>query len=163
MRYALYVISRIKRFKIDFISLILLLIDAKERISEARENMRKKKTECPDTECLWILGESEAHKKLLTNPVISLFISLKWQKIAPIYSNYQRFMLFFLIMLTWYIQAMFGGQSTRPQSAIHPKENEFCSKQSGKPDSITNIVGDASIYFAFAIFEQDLNSKFKGN
>ena len=144
-------ISRKKRSRNAFSFLILLLTDAKEKISEAREKMRKKKTECPDTECLWILGESEAHKKLLTNPVISLFINLKWQKIAPIYSNHQRFMFFFLIILTWYIQAMFGGQSTRPKSAIHPMENEFCSEQYGDPDSITNIVGDASIYFAFAI------------
>ena len=151
MRKAPYVISKIKRSRIVFSFLIPLLIDARERISEAREKMRKKKTECPDTECLWILGESEAHKKLLTNPVISLFISLKWQKIAPIYSNHQRFMLFFLIMLTWYIQAMFGGQSTRPKYAIHPKENEFCSEQNGDSNSITNIVGDASIYFAFTI------------
>ena len=60
-----------------------------------------------------VIGESEAHKHLLTNPVISLFINLKWQKIAPIYSNYQRFLYFFYMILTWYIVAMFGGMSTR--------------------------------------------------
>ena len=99
------------------------------------------------------LGESEAHKHLLTNPVISLFINLKWQKIAPIYSNYQRFLYFFYMILTWYIVAMFGGTSTRQRNAIHPLTSELCpikeveKKTDGEPDSST---GDAIIFIAFA-------------
>ena len=31
----------------------------------------------PDTECLWVLGESDAHKHLLTNPVFSL-MTFSW-------------------------------------------------------------------------------------
>ena len=99
------------------------------------------------------LGESEAHKHLLTNPVISLFINLKWQKIAPIYSNYQRFLYFFYMILTWYIVAMFGGTSTRQRNAIHPNPKELCcpinetKKTDGQPDSST---GDAIIFIAFA-------------
>ena len=99
------------------------------------------------------LGESEAHKHLLTNPVISLFINLKWQKIAPIYSNYQRFLYFFYMILTWYIVAMFGGISTRQPNAIHPNPLELCpinetkKTDDGQPDSST---GDAIIFVAFA-------------
>ena len=90
------------------------------------KNSKKNSKDRPDSECLWALGESEAHKHLLTNPVISLFINLKWQKIAPIYSNYQRFLYFFYMILTWYIVAMFGGTSTRHRDAIHPNPKELC-------------------------------------
>ena len=99
---------------------------------------------------LLALGESEAHKHLLTNPVISLFINLKWQKIAPIYSNYQRFLYFFYMILTWYIVAMFGGMSTRKLDAIHPNPLELCpSERKQDPRSIQPF-GDVIIYVAFA-------------
>ena len=100
------------------------------------------------------IGESEAHKHLLTNPVISLFINLKWQKIAPIYSNYQRFLYFFYMILTWYIVAMFGGISTRQPNAIHPNPLELCPirNETKKPDDGQpySSTGDALIFGAFA-------------
>ena len=123
----------------------LFCIAAKEKMNP------RSSTDRPDTECLWVLGESEAHKHLLTNPVISLFINLKWQKIAPIYSNYQRFVFFFLIILTWYILAMFGGKSKRDLKAIHPFPSELCTEPYQKKDSVIQKFGNTFIYIAFAI------------
>ena len=91
-------------------------------------------TERPDTEFLWALGESESHKHLLSNPVIALFIEMKWQKIEPIYRRGQRFLFFFTLIQTWFILAMFGGKSTRKRELIHPNEKEVCSTHADVDD-----------------------------
>ena len=126
-------------------------------LTEAKEKIKKSSTERPDTECLWVLGESDRHKHLLTNPVIQLFINLKWQKYAPIYSNYQRFLFFYLIILTWYILAMFGGKSKRDLNAIHPFTSELCNVQYEKKDSVIQKFGNTSIYIGFVILVSNFN------
>ena len=67
----------------------------------------------PETECLWYMGQSKTHRHLLRHPVVTSFLWLKWQKIRGYFNRNLRFYLLFVMVLTWYIFARFGGVSTR--------------------------------------------------
>jgi len=57
----------------------------------------------PEAEPLWYLSQSKRHRELLSHPVISSFLCLKWRKIRPYYWSYAIFYLTFVVTVTTYI------------------------------------------------------------
>lgn len=90
----------------------------------------------PETEALWHMGQSKAHRHLLKHPVITSFLWLKWVRIRRYYNRNLRFYMLFVFVLTWHIFQKFGGVSLERMSP----ESGF-----GEDDI-------AYIYFLYIIF-----------
>ncbi len=67
----------------------------------------------PEAETLWYIGQSEQHRHLLKHPAVTSFLCLKWLKIRGYFNRNLRFFFLFVMTLTWYIFARFGGVSSR--------------------------------------------------
>lgn len=65
----------------------------------------------PETDTIWFISQSPAHRHLIKHPVITSFLWLKWQRIRRFFNRNMRFYAFFVIALTWYVFARFGGHS----------------------------------------------------
>ena len=83
----------------------------------------------PETETLWYMAQSKAHRHLLKHPVITSFLWLKWQRIRKQFNRNLRLYLLFVTTLTWYIFERFGGVSFRGENEIKPSDSgvPFCS------------------------------------
>ena len=99
-----------------------------EEMSEKEQQDYIDKQALPETECLWYMGQSKAHRHLLKHPVVTSFLWLKWQKIRGYFNRNLRFYLLFVTTLTWYIFASFGGVSTRNLNETLLKENKTVVK-----------------------------------
>eukprot|EP00095_Tigriopus_kingsejongensis_P004014 snap_masked-scaffold5_size1054832-processed-gene-0.1 protein:Tk04014 transcript:snap_masked-scaffold5_size1054832-processed-gene-0.1-mRNA-1 annotation:"transient receptor potential cation channel protein painless" len=71
----------------------------------------------PETQTLWHMGQSKAHRHLLKHPVVTSFLYLKWSRIRRYFNRNLRFYLLFVFILTWYIFERFGGKSLRDSEA----------------------------------------------
>jgi len=69
------------------------------------------KVALPETQSLWYMGQSKDHRHLLTHPVITRFLYLKWGRIRKDFNRNLRFYLLFVFMLTWFIFEKFGGEN----------------------------------------------------
>merc|ERR1719187_2525223 len=76
--------------------------------SEERQEALEK-VALPETQSLWCMARSPHHRHLLKHPVVSSFLWLKWQRIRPVFNRNIRFYAMFVVSLTWYIFARFGG------------------------------------------------------
>ena len=84
----------------------------------------------PETETLWYMAQSKAHRHLLRHPVITSFLWLKWQRIRKQFNRNLRLYLLFVTTLTWYILERFGGVSRRQLRAGGvnvTRDAPFCS------------------------------------
>eukprot|EP00095_Tigriopus_kingsejongensis_P000143 maker-scaffold188_size271682-snap-gene-1.26 protein:Tk00143 transcript:maker-scaffold188_size271682-snap-gene-1.26-mRNA-1 annotation:"transient receptor potential cation channel protein painless" len=75
------------------------------------QQSRLEKEALPETDTIWYLSQSKAHRHLIKHPVITSFLWLKWQRIRRFFNRNMRFYAFFVVALTWYIFARFGGHS----------------------------------------------------
>ena len=57
----------------------------------------------PEAEPLWYISQSKRHRELLSHPVISSFLCLKWRKIRPYYWSYAILYLAFVLTVSTYI------------------------------------------------------------
>ncbi len=87
----------------------------------------------PETESLWYLSQSKAHRHLLKHPVIGSFLWLKWHKIEGFINRNLRLYLLFIIILSWYVFERFGGFRYRATSSS--EDDSFCSPLSGRNES----------------------------
>ncbi|CAB4065675.1 unnamed protein product [Lepeophtheirus salmonis] len=78
----------------------------------------------PETDSLWYIARSKTHRHLIKHPVLTSFMWLKWQKIRRLFNRNLRFYLLFVVLLTWYIFARFGGKSLN----IRGDGEDFCSE-----------------------------------
>ncbi|CAL4104437.1 unnamed protein product, partial [Meganyctiphanes norvegica] len=65
----------------------------------------------PETDCIMFLSESYPHRYLLRHPIISTFLSLKWQKIKKYYILNLIMYVFYIISLTFHILFFHGSKS----------------------------------------------------
>ena len=87
----------------------------------------------PETESLWYMSQSKAHRALLRHPVITSFLWLKWQRIRGYFNRNLRFYFLFVVCLTWYIFERFGGISSRMSintNINNSSANSYCSNLS---------------------------------
>ena len=70
---------------------------------ETDEEEDKRGVNLPEAEPLWYLSQSPNHRSLLTHPVISSFLCLKWRRIRPYYYINLAFYTVFLVLLTSYL------------------------------------------------------------
>lgn len=77
----------------------------------------------PETNCVWYLSRSPAHRHLVTHPVVTSFLWLKWQRIRRFFNLNLRFYSLFVACLTWYIFARFAGHEWNGR-VIHLDEDE---------------------------------------
>merc|ERR1712079_985298 len=77
---------------------------------------------------------------------------MKWQKIEPITKRWQRFLFFYVLILTWYILAMFGGVSTRERHKIN--RMEICAEKANGGGEIYGDIGEVfiAIFFTCLVF-----------
>ncbi|XP_059093898.1 transient receptor potential channel pyrexia-like [Tigriopus californicus] len=71
------------------------------------------KVPLPETQTLWHMGQSKAHRHLLKHPVITSFLYLKWGRIRRYFNRNLRFYVLFVFVLTWFIFENFGGKTLR--------------------------------------------------
>ena len=109
-----------------------------EDLSDSDQQELIDKQALPETECLWYMGQSKIHRHLLTHPVVTSFLWLKWQKIRGYFNRNLRFYFLFVTTLTWYIFARYGGVSTRLSNQANQtlteelNKNGFCSELSDR-------------------------------
>ena len=109
----------------------------------------------PETESLWHLSQSKAHRHLLKHPVVQSFLWLKWQRIRGYFNRNLRFYLMFVACLSWYIFERFGGVSSRMTETRQPEPNETLSVDRGDHFYCSDLSeryerGFGFWYFAFA-------------
>ena len=64
------------------------------------------------------MSQSKKHRHLLKHPVITTFLWLKWNRISSAYSKNLLFYFLFIISLTAYIFAIYGGRSLRENGIL---------------------------------------------
>ena len=79
--------------------------------SESINATNKFHVNLPETRALELLTKSPDHQHLLKHPVLTSFLSLKWERIHRMYNQNLRMYLLFIYILTWYIFKKFGGNS----------------------------------------------------
>ncbi|TRY61944.1 hypothetical protein TCAL_10560, partial [Tigriopus californicus] len=79
----------------------------------------------PETDTIWFISQSPAHRHLIKHPVITSFLWLKWQRIRRFFNRNMRFYAFFVIALTWYVFARFGGHSLQLRGPIGSSKSEL--------------------------------------
>ena len=72
----------------------------------------------PETEVLWHMSQSKKHRHLLKHPVITSFLWLKWNRISSSYSKNLFFYFAFVVFVTAYIFAIYGGRSLRDDGIL---------------------------------------------
>eukprot|EP00096_Caligus_rogercresseyi_P013882 TRINITY_DN6471_c0_g1_i1.p1 TRINITY_DN6471_c0_g1~~TRINITY_DN6471_c0_g1_i1.p1 ORF type:complete len:967 (-),score=257.24 TRINITY_DN6471_c0_g1_i1:290-3190(-) len=75
----------------------------------------------PETDVLWHMSQNSNHRRLLKHPVITSFLWMKWKRISGSYNKNLIFYILFVLFLTWFIFAQFGGRSLTSSGII--KEN----------------------------------------
>jgi len=102
--------------------------------SEEWDQQRQEELEkegLPETESLWCMAQSKAHRHLLRHPTVTSFLWLKWQRVRRFFSRNIRMYLLFVTALTWYIFTRFGGvklNSDQP-TANNSQHNQTNSSQ----------------------------------
>jgi len=86
-------------------------VDAAERQKDINEenDVEKPKLALPETQVLWFMGQSKAHRYLLKHPVVTSFLYLKWGRMKRDFNRNLRYYILFVYMLTWSIFEKFGG------------------------------------------------------
>ena len=87
--------------------------------SESINDTNKFHVNLPETRALELLTKSPDHQHLLKHPVLTSFLSLKWERIHRMYNQNLRMYLLFIYILTWYIFKNFGGTFTENQNNSH--------------------------------------------
>ena len=64
----------------------------------------------PETDSLLYISQSKEHRHLVTHPVIKSYLWIKWKRMRKFYNRNVRVYLLFVMCLTWYIVAQFGGK-----------------------------------------------------
>ena len=86
----------------------------------------------PETDSLLYISQSKEHRHLVTHPVIRSYLWIKWKRMRKFYNRNIRVYLLFVVCLTWYIFAQFGGKKWEKLHTkdVAPKEykedEEFC-------------------------------------
>ena len=86
----------------------------------------------PETDALLYISQSKEHRRLVTHPVIRSYLWIKWKRIRKFYNRNMRVYILFVMCLTWYIFAKFGGQKweklhTR-SNVSNNDERKFCEE-----------------------------------
>ncbi len=71
----------------------------------------------PEAEPLWYLSQSPRHRHVLTHPVISSFLCLKWRRIRPYYYVNLAFYLTFVALLTGFVLLKAEGADDQSSTA----------------------------------------------
>jgi len=87
-----------------------------EETIKLTDRNKRNRIALPETESLWYMGQTLAHRHLLKHPVITSFMAVKWSRIRRYFNRNLRFYALFVIILTWYVFEEFGGQSLRNES-----------------------------------------------
>ena len=79
----------------------------------------------PEAEPLWYLSQSERHRHLLTHPIISSFLCLKWRRIRPYYYVNLAFYLTFVALLTGFLLLRAGNAGKREEEETGKEAQAF--------------------------------------
>ncbi len=79
----------------------------------------------PEAEPLWYLSQSERHRHLLTHPIISSFLCLKWRRIRPYYYVNLAFYLTFVALLTGFLLLRAGNAGKRAEEKTGKEAQAF--------------------------------------
>jgi hypothetical protein len=104
----------------------------------------------PETEVLWHMSQSKKHKHLLKHPVITTFLWLKWNRISSAYAKNLLFYFAFVVFITAYIFALYGGRSLRSDGII----SENCSSRTVPSD--VNVLWYINTVLLVILFVREL-------
>ena len=100
---------------------------------EKQEDLEK--LALPETDSLLYISQSKEHRHLVTHPVIRSYLWIKWKRMRKFYNRNVRVYLLFVMCLTWYIFAQFGGKKwerlstkTSIQKSLVGNDEQFCKE-----------------------------------
>lgn len=143
-------------FKYGFLAPPITEDQLKKWDEEKQDDLEK--LALPETDSLLYISKSREHRHLVTHPVIRSYLWIKWKRMRKFYNRNIRVYLLFVMCLTWYIFAQFGGKKWEK---LNTKENmadtyndglEFCKEELPPSVSLTKP-GHYGFWYAIYVMQ----------
>ncbi len=105
----------------------------------------------PETEVLWYMSQSKKHRHLLQHPVIASFLWLKWHRISSKYNKNLAAYLAFVVAVTAYIFALYGGASTALRCTSHKSDLKKNDTGGGAPTDSVSTAFETVLWYVTVI------------
>ena len=107
----------------------------------------------PETDSLLYISQSKEHRHLVVHPVIRSYLWIKWKRMRKFYNRNVRVYLLFVMCLTWYIFAQFGGKKweelNTKENIDYKEDTDFCKE---KLPPILSLTKPGHYGFWYAVF-----------